>query len=122
MYVQFNANPSANRVGDCTVRAISKATEQSWETVYINMCVHGLMLRDMPSANHVWGDYLEALGWRRTPVEERNYTVKQFALDHPKGAYVLAISGHVVACVDGDYYDTWDSGDEVVVYFWEVEK
>lgn len=122
MYVYYNANPSANRVGDCTVRAIAKATEQSWETVYLNMCIHGLMLHDMPSANHVWGDYLERLGWERKPIEQRHYTVADFCKDHPKGAYILAISGHVVAAVDGNHFDTWQSSDEIVVYFWEEKK
>lgn len=123
MYIQYNANPSAQRVGDCTIRAMSKATGKEWEEVYLDTCLHGLMLHDMPSANHVWGDYLESIGYERYMVDKRGYTVSQFATDHPKGSYILAISGHVVACVDGDYYDTWDSGDEIVVYYWkEVEK
>ena len=33
----YNPNPvSGQRVGDCTVRAISKATGQDWETTYAN--------------------------------------------------------------------------------------
>jgi hypothetical protein len=28
----------------------------------------------------------------------------------------------VVAVVDGDYYDTWDCGDEVPVYYFEREE
>lgn len=28
MYVSYNANPDGNRVGDCTIRAISKALNQ----------------------------------------------------------------------------------------------
>lgn len=119
MWVQFNANPSAQRVGDCAIRAISKATGQSWETVYIALCVRGLIDHDLPSANHVWGDYLEELGWQRHLVNKRGYTVEDFTHDHPKGVYILAISGHVVACVDGMYFDTWNSGAEVVVYYWE---
>lgn len=122
MWIQYNANPSAERVGDCTIRAISKATNQSWEKVYISVCIAGFRLHDMPSANHVWGDYLESIGFKRYMVEQRGYTVEEFAHDHPTGTYILAISGHVVACVDGDYYDTWDSGKEIVVYYWEEKK
>lgn len=118
MYVSFNANPSNSRVGDCVIRAISKATGKSWEDVYLGVCIYGLMLHDMPSANHVWGDYLESLGFERSVIPNRKYTVREFAEDHPRGSYILAISGHVVACVDGDWYDTWDSGDEIPVYFW----
>lgn len=122
MWVLYNANPSAQRVGDCTIRAISKATNQSWEEVYLALCVRGLIEHDLPSANHVWGDYLESIGFERKMVEKRGYTVEDFTHNHPKGTYILAISGHVVACVDGDYYDTWQSGAEIVVYYWERIK
>lgn len=38
-------------------------------------------------------------------------TVEQFAKEHKNGKYVLSVANHVVGCVDGKYYDTWDSGD-----------
>lgn len=119
MYRSYNANPIAQRVGDCTIRAISTALGQSWEETYLGVCVQGLMLHDMPSANHVWGDYLESKGYERFIVPLRGLTVKDFCKRNPKGTYILAISGHVVACIDGDYYDTWDSGSEIVVYYWK---
>ena len=36
----------------------------------------------------------------------------------PKGTYVLGTGNHVVAVVNGDYYDMWDSGDEIPAYVW----
>lgn len=43
-------------------------------------------------------------------------TVAGFATEHKKkkkkGAYILKVANHVVAVVDGIYYDTWDSGDK----------
>jgi hypothetical protein len=33
-YESFNPNPYGKRVGDCTVRAVSKALNQSWEKTY----------------------------------------------------------------------------------------
>lgn len=122
MYKPYNANPIAQRVGDCTIRAMSKALNQSWEETYLGVCIEGLLLHDMPSANHVWGDYLESKGFERFVVPVRNYTVRDFCRDHRKGTYILAISGHVVACIDGDYYDTWNSGDEIVVYYWKEKQ
>ena len=118
MFCYYNANPSAARVGDCTIRAISKATNKSWEETYIKVALKGLMMYDMPSANHVWGAYLEDIGFTRHIIPE-NCSVRQFADEHPTGAYILAISGHVVACVDGTYFDTFDSGDCVPIYYWE---
>lgn len=64
MYRAYNPNPMKSRVGDCTIRAISKAAGQSWETTYAGLCLSGFALCDMPSANHVWGAYLRRLGFR----------------------------------------------------------
>ena len=28
---------------------------------------------------------------------------------------------NVIAVIDGDYYDSWDSGNEVPIYYWKQE-
>lgn len=125
MWKEYNPNPVAARVGDCTIRAISKATGQTWEETYINLCIYGLMKSDLPSANHVWGSYLKDKGYERLLVDDCGqdcYTVADFAADHPEGTYILAISGHVVAVQNGDYYDTWNSGNEIPIYYWRAKK
>lgn len=125
MWKKYNPNPKGARVGDCTVRAISKALNQSWEDTYFDLCTVGLMLSDMPSANHVWGSYLKNNGFVRLMLPNMCpdcYTVKDFCKDHNKGTYILALSGHVICVKDGDYYDTWDSGDEIPIYYWKEEK
>lgn len=125
MYKRFNPNPSTQRVGDCTIRAICKALDQSWEETYINLSLYGLMMGDMPSANNVWGAYLKDNGFKRMIISDSCpdcYTVSDFANDNRKGTYVLALNGHVVAVKDGDYYDSWDSGNEVPVYYWYKEE
>lgn len=124
MYSAYNPNPMGARVGDCTVRAISRATGEGWDTVYCGLCVEGLRLCDMPTANHVWGAYLRRHGFRRRALPDDCpdcYTVADFCRDHPHGTYVLAISGHVVCVDDGRYYDTWDSGAESPAYYWYKE-
>ena len=50
------------------------------------------------------------------------YTVKLFTEEHPHGTYILALSGHVVAVQDGNYFDAWDSGDEIPLYVWKEQK
>ena len=79
-------------------------------------------MSDMPSSNHVWGAYLMSKGFERHIIPNTCpdcYTVKDFCEEHPEGTYILATGSHVVAVIDGDYYDTWDSGDEIPIYFWE---
>lgn len=121
LYVFFNCNPLSVHVGDCTVRAIAKVLAKTWEKVYLDLCATGLQMADMPSANSVWGAYLRKNGFRRDVVDDHGrdrYTVRDFCADHPEGRYVLALNGHVVAAINGQYFDSWDSGDEVPVYCW----
>ena len=60
----YNPNPEQNRVGDCTVRAVSKALNESWDDAYDRLCAKGFELGDMPSADAVWGAALISVGFR----------------------------------------------------------
>ena len=125
MYQPYNPNPMKQRVGDCTIRAICKATGKSWDEVYIGTALQGYIMANMADANAVWGAYLKRLGYKREIVPDTCpdcYTVSAFAEDHPRGTYILALSGHVVCVSDGDYYDAWDSGNEIPIYYWFKEE
>lgn len=124
-WIPFNANPTGRQVGDCTIRAISKATEKPWEDTYSEIAVQGLMMRDMPSANAVWGAYLRSQGFKRYIIPNTCpdcYTLNDFCEDHPEGMYIVALQNHVVAVNDGNYFDTWDSGEEMPLYYFSKEE
>lgn len=117
---RFNNNPAGNKVGDCVVRAISKILNQDWEKTYIDLCLQGYMMHDMPSANEVWLAYLKSRGFVRSFIPDAypdSYTVIDFCEDFPKGDYLVATGSHIVAVQDGVYFDTWDSGFEAPIYF-----
>ena len=121
MYVFSNPNPAGQLVGDCVIRAIAIATKNDWETVYARVSLQGYLMNDMPSSNAVWGAYLRTLGFKREAIPNtcpECYTVNDFCEDNPEGVFIVATGNHVVAVVDGDYYDTWDSGDELPIYYW----
>lgn len=125
MWIKYNANPAGRQVGDCTVRAVSKVLDEDWEQSYSGMALQGFMLCDMPSANHVWGAYLRSKGFERHIIPDTCpdcYSVKDFCKDHPKGRFLLALSGHVVCIIDGNYFDTWDSGNETPIYYFKKEE
>lgn len=125
MFINANVNPASNIVGDCVVRAIAFATNQDWDSVYLWLCLQGYVMKDMPNSNNVWGVYLRTRGFERHIIPNTCpdcYTVRDFCHDNPTGAFVLATGSHVIAVVNGDYYDTWDSGDEVPIYFWSKER
>lgn len=121
-YAYYQPNPTGKSVGDCTVRALSKALGQTWEDTYVGLALEGFMRGDLPNADSVWGPYLKARGFSRNWIPDDCpdcYTVGQFAEDHPEGTFILSMPGrHVVAVVDGEYNDSWDSGGEVPQYYW----
>lgn len=122
MYVPYNPNPYHKRVDDCVIRGIAKVLGKDWNTVYLGVAMQGFTSKNMPSSNAVWGEYLRRKGFKRYAIPNSCpdcYTVADFADEHPKGRYILATGSHVIAVVDGDYYDTWDSGEEVPVYYYE---
>lgn len=121
-YVYFNNNPLNKSVGDCVIRAISKAEDKSWRSIYNDLADYGYGMADMPSSNSVWGQYLMEHGYKRIIIPNtcpNCYTVRQFAEEHPRGTFILATGTHTVCVIDGTVYDSWNSLNEVVIYyFW----
>lgn len=120
-----NPNPSRKLTGDCVIRAISILTGKDWEQTYIDLAIQGFMMHDIPSSNDVWSAYLLRNGYRRHIIPDTCpdcYTVEEFAMDYPKGDYLLATGTHVVAIKDGTIMDTWDSADEVPIYYFKKES
>lgn len=124
MFIEYNPNPRQSIVGDCTVRAIAKLMDTDWDTAYTGLMAEGFKLKDMPSANEVWASYLREQGYKRHTLPNTCpdcYTVTEFCKDNPKGKYLLATGTHVVTVVDGNHYDTWDSGSETPIYYFAKE-
>lgn len=124
MFIYYQDNPLGKSVGDCSVRAISNTLEMSWEQTYIELCLQGFIMADMPSSNSVIDAYLRSKGFRKSIIPNTCpdcYTIADFADDHPRGVYLLATGEHVVSVVDGAYYDSWDSGKEIPIYYYRKE-
>ena len=125
MWIEFNNNPVARRVGDCAVRAVAKALDTDWETAYILLVTNGYAMGDMPSADAVWGATLRQHGFYRKVLPNECpdcYNALDFMLEHPTGTYVLGFGGHVATVVDGDLYDSWDSSMEIPQFYWYKEE
>jgi hypothetical protein len=121
MFVFYNPNPAGRTVGDCSVRAISKALDTDWETAYLLLVINGFQMSDMPSGNSVIGALLRQNDFRRKNIPDTCpdcYTAEEFCEDHPKGVYVLGFGTHVATVKDGDLYDSWNSLQEIPQYYW----
>lgn len=120
----YNPNPESNLVGDCVIRALSLALDQKWDDTYLGVTAKGYALKDMPSSNAIWTSYLKGQGFKAHIIPNECpdcYTVNDFCKDNPTGLFVLATGSHVVTCINGNYYDTWDSGKEIPIYYFTKE-
>ena len=120
-YIYVNPNPKGAHIGDCVIRAIAIANEMTWNQTYNTLADYGFKMKNMPNADSVWGKVLKDMGYTMKPIPDTCpdcYTIRDFCKDHPMGTYVLGTGSHVVAVRDGNYFDTWDSGDEVPIIYW----
>lgn len=124
MWRYFNPNPAGRHVGDCAVRAVAKALGLTWEEAYTRIADAGFNMGDMPSADSVWGAVLRGAGFYRHVVPNfcpDCYTAREFCRDHPRGVYVLGFGNHVATVIDGILYDSWDSSEQIPIYYWSME-
>lgn len=121
MYIHFNGNPCGLSIGDCVIRAISIVTGMDRHKVYAGLCVFGYPCTIWGNSNRIWADFLQSLGYsyHRITIHQ---TVEEFAEDHPLGRYVLGTGSHAVAVVDGDVVDSWDSSQQIPIYYYTKEQ
>lgn len=123
MWVKANPNPAGQMVPDCVVRAVSIALGIPWLQVYDELYAVGRSVFDMPSSDAVWGRYLYFKGFEPFILPRtcpRCITIKEFCNIFPDGTYIIGTGSHAVAVIDGDYYDSWDSGQEIPSFFWRI--
>lgn len=121
----YNPNPVGWNGIDCSVRALTKALDISWEKAYAMLAVNGFAMGDVMNANHVFNATMRQNGFKRNIIPNTCpdcYTTADFAKEHPEGTYVLAFGDHVCAVENGNWFDSWDSGNRVPMFYWEKDK
>ena len=125
MWIRCNPNPLGRQTGDCVIRALAIATGQSWRDTYRQLCDLGERYADLPNSNMIWNMFLRRRGAKQFLLPENCpecITVQAFCERYPEGIYVIGTGDHAICVIDGDWYDTFDSGTEVPGYFWRVRK
>ena len=128
-YYQPNAKDIKDKMGDCQIRALSKALDLTWLETFdliTPLCREAqapdIFCCDLSKTK----DFMNRIGFEYTGISNKKGstrpTVKSFAKDHPVGKYVLSVAHHVVACVDGRYYDTWDCGSRSMYGFYTLRE
>lgn len=120
MFKYYNANPFGRRVNDCTVRAISLATDETWSHTYNELSDFARMQGSMFDDVMYIDGYLDA---RFDKIYEKNdkrhLTVDEFIHLYPVGTYLITMNGHITCCKNGVIYDTFYPGDRFV---WDAYK
>lgn len=123
---ECNPHPQKKMVGDCVKRAITIASEinyhdvaimlnryrkesgcrkfnnrDNWKEFVVNV-LHGIDKGNMQYANH----------GQRFLVCDYAETISNKA--------IVQCSHHIVACMNGKYYDTWDSGEKSIYKAWGI--
>jgi hypothetical protein len=124
------------KTGDCVVRAISIATEQSYDVVYddlnnlISLHRNSKQKKKSHSRTGIFkkfaDKYLTSLGWKWVACMTIGSGCKVHlkASELPNGRIICRVSKHLTCVIDGVLYDTWDcsKNETKCVYGYWVKK
>lgn len=125
-YEYTNVNPKDKFGGDCVIRAIADALDQSWETTVRELTELGIKKGFLCNDNHLYPKYLESKGFRAMSeprdVNNRKLSVKDFLIQregYPMRTIVANVGSHHVTCIKGGkVHDIWNSSNETMHKYW----
>ena len=123
MWVRCNVNPAHKDVPDCVIRAVAVALNLSWLQVSDELYEVARSEYSVTCDDNVWGRYLYMKGFKPFLLPENCpecVTIERFTKMFPNGVYIIGTGSHAVAVINGDYYDSWNSGNEVPSFFWKI--
>lgn len=123
MWIYYNPNPKGKNTGDCAVRALSKALNTDWEHAKLQLDAYSMVEAEVETSDIVWSRILAENGFDMIALYcGDGCTLESFCQRNQEGIFVVKLPNHVVCVVDGNYYDSWDSGKEVPLYCWRKRK
>lgn len=135
----YNANPKNKYTDDCVIRAISVATKIPYSTVLEALTRHQIETGYTFTDVRCFGRYLKELGWEKMKQPRKSdntkYTGKEFCKELMRYDSVIAsdvdfditrviahLGGkHIVAIIEGQVNDTWDSTNGCIGNYWVKE-
>jgi len=123
LWIKCNPNPDHKEVPDCVIRALCIALNKTWLEVFDDLTAIARKEFSVTCADEVWGKYLYQQGFEPFLLPEscpRCLSVKLFCIMYPRGAYIIGTGTHAIAIIDGNYYDSWDSGETIPSFFWRI--
>lgn len=126
-YNYININPKGKYGGDCVIRAIALACDQSWEQTVREMTEFGIKKGLVLNDKKLYPLYLEHKGFKKMSephyVDKTKMSVREW-VTHRGIAWrehkiiVNVGSHHLSAIIDGKINDTWDCSDNTMHTWW----
>lgn len=126
----YNANPKNRYGGDCVIRAISAALEQSWDETVKELTAVGIKYGLVCNDEKCYKKYLKQKGWIQHPQprfsDNKKYTGKEFCdflkrFKNNKSIIAHIGTGHIVAIIDNKVNDIWDCTNFCIGNYWIKE-
>lgn len=126
-----NPNPTAKNKktlvwdkADCAIRALAISAGIEWVDAYDYLSAKARRDYSVPNDGKCFRKWLIEGGavWTFCKAESgrKRMTALDFAKAHPVGSWVITISNHECACVDGKLRDTWNCGEKAVVGYFDM--
>lgn len=121
-YYQPNKKDIKDNYGDCVIRALTKVLNMDWQQVFDLLVPIAKEFQCMPNTPIAYEKLLTNSEFVYTGISNKKGTkrptVESFAKSHKQGTYILRVAHHIVALVDGIYYDTWNCGSKSLYGYW----
>ena len=116
-FIKYNANPKDRDIGDCVIRALSKATGKSWDEVYDELYIIGKKKKRMMNDSKVYKEFLKIYNFTSSSARRDEYgkmiSVEEFSKRVDADTmYIISTRKHLTVVFNGDIYDTWDTGSQ----------
>lgn len=122
-YYQPNEKDLKDQQGDCAIRALTKFLGCTWLEAFDKLAVYARQTQTLINSLDNIKLFMAQAGYEYTSIYKERKTVLDFAKAHKTGTFILYVrvgySTHLVAVMDGVYYDTWDCGDRLIYGYWK---
>lgn len=125
-YYQPNKKDLKDKVGDCSIRAFTKALKMEWLEVFDSLYPYAREAQCLFNQKGAYEPFLKDRGWVYIPLKrDDKQTVTNFVSNHKGGTYILYIKvgfgTHLVTVEDGYFWDTWDCGQKYIYGYYIKE-
>lgn len=117
-YKFYNANALGLFQNDCTVRAISLATGNTWDDTYEHLSTIARLQGTMMDDRNFIINYLDE---RYDRLDDIPFTVGEVAGEYPENVLLITMNNHITCAKFGIIFDSFDCRDKLAEFCWIVK-